>query len=115
MNPAIFSALAEPNRLHIVELLKDKPHSVNDIVNSLHLNQPQVSKHLKVLADSGLVGIRPVAQKRYYFLRPEPLKEIDRWIQKYRRLWEERFDRLEAMLKEENRILNSKKQAPKNK
>lgn len=104
MNPTTFSALAEPNRLHIVELLRDEPHSVNEIVDRLHLNQPQVSKHLKVLSEAGLVAVHPQANKRVYALRPEPLKEIDQWVQKYRKLWEERFDRLDALLKEEKKL-----------
>lgn len=109
MNPVTFSALAEPNRLHIVEYLRDEPHSVNEIVERLRLNQPQVSKHLKVLADAGLVEVYPQANKRYYQLRPEPLKEIDSWIQKYKKLWEERFDRLEALLREEKKLIEKKK------
>lgn len=108
MNPVTFSALAEPNRLHIVELLREDPHSVNEIVDTLHLNQPQVSKHLKVLADAGLVAVHPQANKRVYALRPEPLKEIDQWIQKYRKLWEERFDRLDLLLRQEKKKLQKK-------
>jgi DNA-binding transcriptional ArsR family regulator len=105
MNPTTFSALAEPHRLEIVELLRNEPRTVNEIVFQLKLHQPQVSKHLKVLADAGLVEVFPQAQKRYYALRPQPLKEIDHWIQKYRKLWEERFDRLDALLREEKKKL----------
>lgn len=108
MNSQTFAALAEPHRLHIVELLRDNPRSVNEIVDTLRLNQPQVSKHLKVLADAGLVEVRPEAQKRIYTLRSEPLREINQWIKKYRMLWEEQFDRLEVMLKEENKNVKRK-------
>lgn len=108
MNSQTFAALAEPHRLHIVELLRDNPRSVNEIVDTLRLNQPQVSKHLKVLADAGLVEVRPEAQKRIYTLRSEPLREINQWIKKYRKLWEEQFDRLEVMLKEENKNVKRK-------
>ncbi len=86
MNPVTFSALAEPNRLHIVELLRTKPYPVNEIVVKLRLNQPQVSKHLKVLSDAGIVESQALAQKRYYQLRSQPFKELDRWIEKYRPL-----------------------------
>lgn len=103
MNPVTFSALAESNRLQIVELLRDEPHSVNEIVTLLHLNQPQVSKHLKVLADAGLVEVHPHANKRIYELSPSKFQEIERWIERYRKLWEVKFDRLEAMLKEESK------------
>lgn len=108
MNPITFQALGEPNRLHIVELLRDKPRPVNEIVHLLHLNQPQVSKHLKVLADAGLVEVNPIANKRIYAIRPAPLKEIDAWIKKYRKFWEERFDRLDMMLEREKKRFKSK-------
>lgn len=108
MNPVTFSALAEPNRLHIVELLKDKPRPVNEIVDRLHLNQPQVSKHLRVLADAGLVEVRPRAQQRYYNLRPQAFQDIDAWIERYRKLWEQRFDRLDTLLRDEKKKLKKK-------
>ena len=67
-------ALAEPNRFQIVELLRDGPRPVGDMVHRLGLRQPQVSKHLRVLSDAGLVDVRVDAQRRIYALRPEPLK-----------------------------------------
>ena len=94
------NALAEPNRFHIVELLRDGPRSVGEIVDHLHLHQPQVSKHLRVLSAAGIVAVHPVAQQRIYQLRPQPLKELDMWLASYRRLWDERFDRLEDYLDE---------------
>lgn len=101
MNPQMFSALAEPNRLDIVDLLYKSPRTVNEIAGVLQLNQPQTSKHLKVLADAGVVEVNPVQNKRYYSLRPQPFKELDRWLEKYRKSWEDRFDRLEKMLAKE--------------
>lgn len=104
------TALAEPNRLQIVELLLTGPRPVGDIVDKLGLNQPQVSKHLRVLSDAGLVEVRPLAQQRIYSLRPEPFKELDDWLRTYRRLWERRYDRFDEVLQElqekekENRI-----------
>jgi DNA-binding transcriptional ArsR family regulator len=103
MNPTMFTVLAEPNRLNIVEILALKPQSVNEIVSRLHLRQPQVSKHLKVLADAGIVKVNPVANKRMYELQPRKFKELDSWLQKYRTMWEERFDRLDKFLQEEKR------------
>jgi DNA-binding transcriptional ArsR family regulator len=115
MNPNTFSALAEPHRLEIVELLREKPRAVGDIASKLRLNQPQVSKHLKVLADAGLVAVTPQANVRVYGLAPDKFKELDDWVKKYRKLWEERFDRLDVLLREEKRKVNTKKQNPKNK
>lgn len=103
MNPTTFSALAEPHRLHIVELLSYKSRPVNELVDKLHINQPQVSKHLRVLADAGIVEVKPFAQQRFYTLQPQPFKDMDNWLKKFRRLWEERFDRLDAVLKEEQK------------
>ena len=103
MNPIIFNALAEPNRLDIVELLKNGPCSVNEIVDRLQLHQPQVSKHLRFLNDAGLVEVRPFAQQRFYQLRPQPLKELNQWLASYRSLWEERVDRLEAVVLEKKK------------
>jgi DNA-binding transcriptional ArsR family regulator len=98
MNPQTFSALAEPNRLHIVELLRTGPRPVGEIVSRLHLRQPQVSKHLKVLSDAGLVVKEPVANQRIYKLSPKRLRELDVWLEKFRLLWEQRLDRLDRFL-----------------
>lgn len=101
MNTKMFSVLAEPNRLHIVELLYIKPLTVNEVAFKLHLNQPQTSKHLKVLTQAGLVQVHPHKNQRIYALRADPLQELDHWLQKYRVLWETRLDRLDAVLKRE--------------
>ncbi len=98
MNPMTFQALAEPNRFQIVELLRDRPRGVNELVDTLHIRQPQVSKHLKVLADAGIVEVHPQANQRIYELSPQKFKEIDVWLEKYRKIWEERFNRLDAFL-----------------
>lgn len=98
MNVTIFSALAEPNRLDIVELLRDGPLPVGEISDRLELNQPQTSKHLRVLSDAGLVEVQPAANKRIYKLRTQPLQELDTWLESYRKIWEHKFDNLEVYL-----------------
>ena len=95
---ATFRALAEPNRLHIVELLRQGPRPVGHLVRRLRLRQPQVSKHLRVLSAAGLVDVRVDAQRRIYALRPAPLQQLELWLEKYRRLWEANFQRLDALL-----------------
>jgi DNA-binding transcriptional ArsR family regulator len=97
---ATFSALAEPNRLQIVELLRHRPLPVGQIAERLRMGQPQVSKHLRVLSEAGLVQSRPLAQQRIYGLRAEPLKELDGWLDRYRRLWEERFEQLDDVIRD---------------
>ena len=91
-------ALAEPNRFQIVELLRNGPRPVGDMVDRLHLRQPQVSKHLRVLSAAGLVDVRVDAQRRIYALRPAPLQELEIWVERYRRIWEQNFQRLDALL-----------------
>src|ERR1700674_2759856 len=93
-------ALAEPNRFQIVELLLDGPRPVGEMVERLGLRQPQVSKHLRVLSEAGLVDVRVDAQRRIYALRPAPLRELEVWIEKYRRIWEANFQRLDTLLDE---------------
>ncbi|TMF23296.1 MAG: winged helix-turn-helix transcriptional regulator [Chloroflexi bacterium] len=95
------SALAEPNRLQIIELLRRRPLAVGEIAVRLRLRQPQVSKHLRVLSDAGLVEVHPVAQQRIYSLRAEPFNELDAWLERYRRTVDERFDRLDDILREQ--------------
>ena len=94
------AALAEPNRLRIVELLRKGPRAVNDIGDRLHLNQPQVSKHLKVLREAGLVEVETRAQQRFYELRPEPLRRLHGWLERYRRVWDARFEELDQVVEE---------------
>jgi DNA-binding transcriptional ArsR family regulator len=93
-----FRALAEPNRLQIVELLLNGPRPVGDMVEQLGLRQPQVSKHLRVLSEAGLVDVRIDAQRRIYALRPAPLRELEVWLERYKRIWEGNFQRLDALL-----------------
>jgi DNA-binding transcriptional ArsR family regulator len=94
------NALAEPNRLHIVELLRDGPLTVGEIADRLGLNQPQTSKHLRVLSNAGLVEVNAIANRRIYKLRAEPFKELDSWLESYRHIWNERFDRLDDYLQD---------------
>ncbi|WP_334074689.1 MULTISPECIES: metalloregulator ArsR/SmtB family transcription factor [Paenibacillus] len=90
--------LAEPNRFNIIELLKNGPCSVTDIVEELKMGQPQVSRHLRILSEAGLVSVRRQAQQRIYSLEAQPFKELDTWLDSYRSLWEERLDHLEDYL-----------------
>jgi DNA-binding transcriptional ArsR family regulator len=95
-----FAALAEPNRFRIVELLRAGPCAVNDMVDRLQLNQPQVSKHLRVLKEAGLVEVQPRAQQRLYELRAQPLRELHGWLERYRQLWDARFGQLDELIEE---------------
>lgn len=91
-------ALGEPKRVEILDLLRDGERPVGQLVERLELSQPAVSKHLRVLKEAGLVEARVDAQRRLYRIRPEPLAELDAWLEPYRRLWERRLDKLEDHL-----------------
>ena len=100
MNTIVLSALAEPNRLRIVELLRENPYPVGEIARRLVLRQPQVSKHLRVLSEAGLVKARPAAQQRIYQLQAKPFEELDSWLETFRRIWETRLDTLDEYMQE---------------
>src|SRR5260221_2237267 len=95
-----FEALADPTRKRILDLLRERPRLVGELVDALEMSQPGISKHLRVLREAGLVNVRQDAQRRWYELRPEPLIELDSWLDSYRHLWNERMDRLDAYLQE---------------
>jgi DNA-binding transcriptional ArsR family regulator len=96
----VYDAIAEPMRRRILDLLCEQPRLVGELSDLLAISQPGVSKHLRVLRQVGLVRVRHDAQRRWYELRPEPLAEVDSWLGRYRRLWEERLDRLDDYLRE---------------
>jgi len=93
-----FAIIAEPNRRAILGLLASSEHSVGEIESRLRLPQTSVSKHLRVLRDAGFVESRVDAQRRVYRLRPEPLMEIDAWLEPFRRFWTAHVDALERHL-----------------
>ena len=97
-----FEVVAEPTRRRILDLLREGEQPVGELVKTLKLSQPGVSKHLRVLRDAGLVDVRKDAQRRLYGVRAEPLAEIDAWLTPYRRLWGDHLDALERHLDRSN-------------
>jgi DNA-binding transcriptional ArsR family regulator len=95
-----FNAVAEPRRREIIDLLAGGERPVNDLVALLGMAQPQVSKHLRVLREVGLVDVRDQGRQRMYRLNGEPLKPIHDWVKNYAQLWNERFDVLDDVLDE---------------
>ena len=97
-----FAAIAEPSRRRILDLLASGERSAGDIVAALpQLTQPAVSRHLRILRESGLVEVRADAQKRIYGLEPAGLAVVDTWLTRYRRFWNDRLAGLEAQLLED--------------
>jgi DNA-binding transcriptional ArsR family regulator len=93
-----FDVLAEPHRRRILDLLREAEQPVGALVTALPLSQPAVSKHLRVLRDAGLVQARVDGQRRVYRVRPEPLRELDSWLEPYRRMWATGLDDLDRHL-----------------
>jgi DNA-binding transcriptional ArsR family regulator len=95
-----FNAVAEPRRREILDLLAGGERSVNDLVGASGLAQPQVSKHLRVLREVGVVEVREVGRQRLYRLNGPALKPIFDWVKEYERTWSERFEQLDVVLEE---------------
>ena len=93
-----FNALAEPRRRQIVDVLAGGERPVNDLVAQLGVGQPQVSKHLRVLREVGVVEVRGDGRRRLYRLNGQALKPIHDWVRAYERTWSERFDQLDVVL-----------------
>ncbi len=93
-----FEVVAEPHRRWILDLLLARERPVGDLVDVMGVSQPAVSKHLRVLRQAGLVDFRVDAQRRVYRVRPEPLRDLDRWLSPYRALWSAHLDALEEHL-----------------
>ena len=99
-SPSVLEVIAEPTRRRILDAVRDGERSVGELVEAIGMHQPGVSRHLKVLRDAGLVEVRVDAQRRLYRLRPEPLRELDAWLEPYRAHWSDRLDALERHLNE---------------
>jgi DNA-binding transcriptional ArsR family regulator len=95
-----FNAVAEPRRREILDLLIEGERPVSDLVERLRLGQPQVSKHLRVLREVGLVDVRDEGRQRFYRLDPRPLRTIHEWLRGYERMWDERLDAMDVVVSE---------------
>jgi DNA-binding transcriptional ArsR family regulator len=95
-----FNAVAEPRRRQILDLLAGGERPVNELVRLLGLAQPQVSKHLRVLREVGVVDVRTDGRQRLYRLNGRALKPIHDWVQTYERSWSERFEQLDVVLED---------------
>ena len=109
---SVFEVIAEPSRRAILSMLAGSEQSVGEMEQRLGLSQPTVSKHLRVLREAGFVEARVDAQRRLYRLRPEPLKEIDAWLEPFRRFWEAHVDALERHLDRMELAEQTKKKSP---
>src|ERR1700722_9258609 len=111
MHIGVLQTLGDPTRLRIVEILRGGEHSVNEIVENVDIDQSGVSRHLRILQETGFVRVRPAGQKRFYSLCPEPFKDLDSWLSQYRQLWEGRLKKFGEALtrkREEKAIVPQK-------
>ncbi|MFD7233260.1 ArsR/SmtB family transcription factor [Streptomyces sp. NPDC059881] len=104
MTDAIWSALVDPHRRAVLDLLREGDRAVGELVELLGQSQPNVSKHLRVLREAGLVRVRRQAQQRIYAIEPGPIAELDAWLAPYRRLWNDRLDALGRYLDDEDGV-----------
>jgi len=106
---SVFEIIAEPNRRAILSLLGSSQQSVGEIERQLHMSQPAVSKHLRVLREAGFVESTVDAQRRLYRLTPEPLQELDDWLAQFRRFWSSHLDALERHLDRMDQLTTTKR------
>ncbi|MGI0133062.1 MAG: ArsR/SmtB family transcription factor [Thermoplasmata archaeon] len=96
----VFQLLAEPSRRHLLDALRHGERSVKELVDRTHMSQPSVSKHLRLLRDSGVVGLRKAGRQHLYSIHGRPLREAAEWLSYYERFWEEGLRRMDELLKQ---------------
>jgi DNA-binding transcriptional ArsR family regulator len=106
----VFQTLADPTRRLVVDALRSGERQVNDIVEQAGIHQSGVSRHLRILHEAGFVTMRPDGQRRLYSLRPEPFRELNDWLAKYRSVWEARLDRFGVALEQQRKRRRKQKE-----
>lgn len=110
MSPTVtIEVIAEPSRRRILDALRSGEQPVQALVQCLAMSQPAISKHLRVLRDAGLVEARADGQRRIYRVRPEPLMQLDQWLEPYRQMWQESLDRLAEHLDNNGSAVNARR------
>ena len=113
MRRDVFQAIADPNRRAILGLLATQKLTLNGVADNFDISRPAISKHIKILAECGLVVTTQQGRERYCEVKMEKLNEVSEWVEQYRKLWEERLDALDAYLKKLQ--MKEKKRAGKKK
>lgn len=109
-----FTALAEPTRRNILEMLAAKGNlTATDIYKKFKATPPAISQHLKVLREANLVRVEKRAQKRIYYVNPEPMHELEIWIKRFTKYWDDRYDALDKVLEKEKAKLENKQEEKK--
>jgi len=100
MRRDVFQAIADPNRRAILSMLAEKRMTLNGVAENFGISRPAISKHIKILKECGLVIVIPQGRERYVEARFDKLNEVTEWIEQYRQIWEERFNRLDDLLEQ---------------
>jgi DNA-binding transcriptional ArsR family regulator len=103
MKRDIFQAIADPTRRKILSLTLDKSMTPNELVEHFRISRQAVSKHIKILTESRLLEQEPAGREIYYRIKADKLREIDKWLEKFRSMWEDRFNELDTLLKKHNK------------
>jgi DNA-binding transcriptional ArsR family regulator len=103
MRRDVFQAIADPTRRAILDLLAEKPLTLNSIAEHFDISRPAISKHVKILVECGVVVVRQRGRERYCEVRVDKLNEVTNWVEQYRAAWEQRFDRLDELLNEQQK------------
>lgn len=98
MRRDVFQAIADPNRRAILSLLAKQRMTLNGVAENFRISRPAVSRHIRILKECGLVVVIPQGRERYCEARFDKLSEVSDWVEQYRQLWEQRFDRLDNLL-----------------
>ncbi len=98
MRRDVFQAIADPTRREIINLLAHRSLTPNSVADSFDVSRQAISKHIKILTECGLVVINQQGRERFCYIQPEKLIEVDDWLDGFRKLWEQRFDKLDKVL-----------------
>ncbi|HNE06048.1 MAG TPA: metalloregulator ArsR/SmtB family transcription factor [Anaerolineales bacterium] len=98
MRRDVFQAIADPNRRAILALLSQQRLTLNGVAENFRISRPAVSRHIKILKECGLVVVVPQGRERFVEARFDKLEEVSRWVEQYRQVWEEKFNRLDGLL-----------------
>ncbi len=97
-----FQAIADPTRRNIISMVAQQPMNLNNIAEKFDVSRPAISQHIKILTECGLVVIKPLGRERFCYIQADKLKELNDWLEPFKKLWEERFERLDNILNELN-------------
>ncbi|WP_121810149.1 ArsR/SmtB family transcription factor [Mucilaginibacter kameinonensis] len=100
MRRDVFQAIADPTRRDIINLIAFKPMNLNAIADNFEVSRPAISQHIKILTECGLIAIKKRGRERYCEPRLKQLNEVAQWVERYRKVWEEKFDALDTLLEE---------------